>query len=90
MQTTTVSNLRTNLKTYVDLVVDNNETVVIPRGTEPNSGMVLMPLSEYNSMKETEFLLTSKVNRERLLASIREIESGKKLIAKTMEELDNL
>lgn len=78
------------MKTYVDLVVDDNETVIIPRGSEPNSGMVLMPLSEYNSMKETEFLLSNKVNRERLLASIRQIESGKELIAKTVEELDEL
>ncbi len=90
MQTTTVSNLRANMKTYVDLVVNDNETVIIPRGTEPNSGMVLMPLSEYNSIKETEFLLSSKANRERLLASIRQLEAGKDLVTKTMEELDEL
>ena len=78
------------MKTYVDLVVDDNETVIIPRGTEPNSGMVLMSLSEYNSIKETEFLLSSKANRERLLASIRQLEAGKDLVTKTMEELDEL
>jgi len=78
------------MKTYVDLVVNDNETVIIPRGTEPNSGMVLMPLSEYNSIKETEFLLSSKANRERLLASIRQLEAGKDLVTKTMEELDEL
>jgi len=66
MQTTTVSNLRANLKTYVDLVVGEKETVIIPRGSDPDSGMVLMPLSEYNSIKETEYLLSTPANKEAL------------------------
>lgn len=38
--------------------------------------LVLMSLDEYNSLKETTYLLTGK-NRDVLLNSIKELEAGK-------------
>lgn len=74
------------MKTYVDLVVDEKEIVVVPRGSDADSGMVLMPLSEYNSIKETEYLLSTAANREALRRSIEQVEKGE-TVDFSLEEL---
>jgi antitoxin YefM len=43
-------------------------------------------MSEYNSIKETEYLLASKANREHLLESIKQVENGE-IVEKTFAEL---
>lgn len=50
MKTTTISNLRANIKEYVDGVIDDGSTLLINRG---NTGAILMSLDEYNSMVAT-------------------------------------
>ena len=51
---------RTALKKYLDRVEENNETLIIKRGT--GKGTVLISLDEYNSIMETVHLLSSKSN----------------------------
>jgi antitoxin YefM len=46
MQITTVSEFRKDIKTYLDNVVKNFETLIINRGKD--SGIVVMSLQEYN------------------------------------------
>jgi antitoxin YefM len=67
--------LRTDLKKYLDEVEDNNETLIIKRGT--GKGTVLISMEEYNSLMETVHLLSSKRNAERLFESMEQMESGK-------------
>lgn len=50
MKTTTISNLRANIKEYVDGVIDGGSTLLINRG---NTGAILMSLDEYNSLIAT-------------------------------------
>ena len=54
------SEFRTNLKTYLDNVEDNNETLIVKRKT--GKGTVMISLDEYNSIMETVHLLSSKSN----------------------------
>jgi antitoxin YefM len=55
-------------------VVDDREEVVITRaGHEP---VVIVALSEYESLKESAYLLRSQENARRLLASIDRLEHG--------------
>jgi antitoxin YefM len=55
-------------------VVDDREEVVITRaGHEP---VVLVSLDDYESLKETAYLLKSPANARRLLGSIERLESG--------------
>ena len=68
------SEFRTSLKRYLDDVEDNNDTLIIKRGT--GKGTVLISLEEYNSMTETIHLLSSKANADRLYESIRQIKDG--------------
>lgn len=61
MKVVNYTDLRLNLKKWFDLVVDDLEEVVIKR--KDNRDLVLISLEEYNSLKETSYLLTGK-NRE--------------------------
>jgi len=55
-------------------VVDNREEIVITRaGHEP---VVIVSLDEYESLKETAYLLRNPANARRLLGSIERLGSG--------------
>lgn len=68
MQLTTVSEFRKDMKTYLDRVVENFETLIINRGKD--SGIVVMSLQEYNSLMATNHELSSRKNEQRLDAAI--------------------
>ncbi len=58
----------------LDSVVDDREEIVITRaGHEP---VVIVSLEDYESLKETAYLLRSPENARQLLASIDRLESG--------------
>lgn len=66
MLTTTISDFRKSLKSYIDSVIDSHEPVLINRGKQ---GAVLVSLDEYNAMARTESILTSRVGAEVLDAT---------------------
>jgi len=75
---------RTKLKKFLDAVEENNETLVIKRGT--GKGTVMISLDEYNSIMETVHLLSSKANADRLYESIRQMKKGKVVHSDLIEE----
>ena len=75
---------RTGLKNYLDNVENNNETLIIKRGS--GKGTVLISLDEYNSIMETLHILSSKKNVKRLFESIEQMKSGKKAKHGLIEE----
>jgi antitoxin YefM len=66
---------RTQLKKFLDNVEENNETLIIKRGT--GNGTVMLSLNEYNAIMETVHLLSSKANADRLYESIQQMKEGK-------------
>jgi antitoxin YefM len=74
MLSTTITDFRKNLKSYLDSVTNDFETLIINRND--NSGVVVLSLEEYNSMSATKHELSSKKNRDRLDSSIAKIEAG--------------
>ena len=68
------SEFRLSLKKYLDRVEDDNETLIIKRGT--GRGTVMISLDEYNSIMETVHLLSSKANADRLYESIKQMKQG--------------
>ena len=78
------SEFRNELKSYLDNVEFNNETLIIKRGS--GKGTVLISLDEYNSMMETLHLLSSKKNAKRLFESIEQMKTGKRAQRKLIEE----
>ncbi len=73
MEIINYTDLRSNLKHWLDKVLDDVSELVIKRKGKRN--LVLVPLDEYNSLKETTYLLKGE-NRDVLLKSIAELEKG--------------
>jgi len=73
MRVVNYSDLRLNLKKWLDIVVNDIEEVIIKR--KDNKDLVLISLEEYSALKETSYLLSGK-NREILLQSIQEAKTG--------------
>jgi antitoxin YefM len=69
------SEFRNNMKEFLDQVEDNQETLILKRGT--GKGAVIISLDEYNSLMETMHLLSSKANAKRLFESIEQLNEGK-------------
>jgi len=65
---------RTGLKSFLDNVENNHETLVIKR--KSGKGTVMISLEEYNSIMETVHLLSSKANADRLYESIQQMKKG--------------
>ncbi|QIB68564.1 type II toxin-antitoxin system Phd/YefM family antitoxin [Aminipila butyrica] len=81
------STIRNNLKNYCDLVTENCETVIVTRKDEKN--VVMISLDKYNNMLENLFIMSDKVNYERLLESKEQFDKHQG-ITKTTEELEAL
>jgi antitoxin YefM len=75
MQVVSMTEARNNFKQIFDSVFYDNDEVVIHRKGREN--VVVIPFDEYNSMKETNYLLSSPKNREVLLRSIKDAREGK-------------
>jgi len=74
MITTTISDLRKDIKKYLDRVTDNFETLIINR--EKDTGVVIISLEEYNSLCATQHELSSSTNEERLNSAIEKLKQG--------------
>ncbi len=78
MEATTHTDLRKNLKEKLDMVYDNNDTLIVKR--KNNKDVVIISLEEYNSLIETDYLLSSPENARILSKAIEDVEKGKNLI----------
>ena len=74
MQPVIYSTARNNLRELINNVCEDFEEYVI--STKDDKRAVLISFDEYNAMKETLYLLSSKNNRDRLLDSIKEVEEA--------------
>ena len=74
MLATNPSDVRNNLKRFMDAVVDDHEALIIvrPEGRD----VVMLSKVEYDNMVENIHVLGSKSNREWLLLGKRQAEAG--------------
>ena len=71
MLTTTITDFRKDIRRYLDTVTKNFETLIINRGKD--NGVVVISLSEYNSLCSTQHELSSKKNEKRLDSAIEKL-----------------
>ncbi|MEO1013409.1 MAG: type II toxin-antitoxin system prevent-host-death family antitoxin [Bacteroidota bacterium] len=74
MEAINITELRKNTKSTLDRVVDNSMEIIVHRANSED--VVLVPLDEYNSLKETLFLLSSEKNRDRLNKGMEQVNNG--------------
>ncbi len=79
-----VSDFRKDLKSYLDRVSKNFETLIINRGKD--SGIVVMSLDEYNSLMATNYELSSRKNEMRLDSAIEKLKNGTSFSKDLIEE----
>lgn len=79
-----VSDFRKDIKSYLDRVSKNFETLIINRGKD--SGIVVMSLEEYNSLMATSHELSSRTNEMRLDSAIEKLKKGKSFSKDLIEE----
>ncbi len=75
MRTISFSEARSQLKAVCDRVVEDASVTIITRRDAED--VVVMSLAEWNSWKETEYLLTSPANARRLTDSLTQARAGK-------------
>ena len=68
------SDVRRNLKDFMDKVVDDNEPLIITRSS--GRDVVMLSKEEYDNMMENIHVLGNKANREWLLLGKKQAESG--------------
>ncbi|CCH78364.1 antitoxin of the YoeB-YefM toxin-antitoxin system [Nostocoides japonicum T1-X7] len=75
MKTMSYTESRARYAEVLDGVTDDREEVVITRaGHEP---VVIVSLEDYESLKETAYLMRSPANARRLLDAMERLEGGK-------------
>lgn len=84
MTATTITDFREKLKEYLDRVTDNQEALIISRPKKHN--VVVVSQEEYESLRETAYLLSSPKNAARLHEALQQLESGK-AVAKNLADL---
>ena len=75
MRTANYTDFRANLKGYIDSVIEDCDTVIINRGND--TGVVLISLEEYNSLKETEYIMSSPETLEAIRRGDDDIKNGR-------------
>ena len=68
------TNLRDNMKTYMDKVTDDYETMIVTR--KNNKNVVMISEEPYNNMMENIHVMGNKANYDWLMESKEQLEKG--------------
>ncbi len=74
MHTMTFSQIRQNLATAIDTVVNNHSPIIVTRQNKESA--VLISLDDYRSIEEMAYLMQSRTNASRLNSAITQLEAG--------------
>ena len=69
------SNLRENMKAYMDKITDDYETLIVTK--KENKNVVMMSEEAYNNLMENMHVMGNQANYEWLMESKAQLEKGK-------------
>lgn len=72
MRTTTATHFQANINSFIDSVINDSHEVIINRGDD---AFILISLDEYNSLKETEYLMSSKEMEKAVLQGMEDVKN---------------
>lgn len=85
VKATTTRDLRQHFKKYADGVSEYGETLLVTRPNHKN--VVMISEDEFNSWQETNYLLSTKANREALQKGINDNKVDKTLTPKEWDKM---
>ncbi|MBO5337718.1 MAG: type II toxin-antitoxin system Phd/YefM family antitoxin [Lachnospiraceae bacterium] len=68
------TNLRDNMKAYMDRVTDDYETMIVTR--KDNKNVVMLSEESYNNLMENVYVMGNKANYDWLMESKAQLEKG--------------
>ena len=68
------TNLRDNMKAYMDKVTDDYETMIVTR--KDNKNVVMLSEEAYNNLLENSYIMSNKTNFDWLMESKAQLENG--------------
>lgn len=68
------TNLRDNMKAYMDKVTDDYETMIVTR--KNNKNVVMLSEEAYNNLVENAYIMGNKANYDWLMESKVQLENG--------------
>ena len=77
------TNLRDNMKTYMDKVTDDYETMIVTR--KDNKNVVMLSEETYNNLMENVYIMGNKANYDWLMESKAQLENGNFSVKKLAE-----
>jgi len=77
------SQLRENMKTYMDKATNDFETIIV---TRKDKNVVIISEEAYNNLLENAYLLKDKANYDWLMESKKQLESGKATVHQLIDE----
>lgn len=81
------TNLRDNMKSYMDKVTDDYETIIVTR--KDNKNVVMLSEESYNNLMENIYVMGNKNNYDWLMKGKAQLESGQCSVHKLFEGKDN-
>ena len=79
------TNLRENMKSYMDKVSDDYETMIITR--KNNKNIVMLSEEAYNNLIENAYIMGNKANDDWLMESKAQLERGEIVTESLIEDV---
>lgn len=77
------SQVRENMKTYMDKATNDFETIIV---TRKDKNVVIISEEAYNNLLENAYLLRDKANYDWLMESKKQLDSGKATVHQLIDE----
>ena len=87
MQAVNYTNLRENMKSYMDKVTDDYETIIVTR--KDNKNVVMLSEESYNNLMENIYVMGNKNNYDWLMKGKAQLESSQCAAHELSEAKDN-